>query len=297
MLARGDKHMEAAAAPDLITDQSDVVLGTIVSLLPTKDGCRTQALSRRWRPIWRSALLNLDAAGHGLSVKTISDILSGHLGPVRRICIHGADYARFRSPDVDLATVEELDLGYSYKDRHVLPAYAFPIAFHVATFARFSRTANFATDFPRLETLSLYKITLTEDILTAVLLGCPMLRNLMLLEIVGADRLRISSPALRTFSFRSPSPQQLVSYSSTAVVVQELIIDDAPCLESLLLPYPDHGPATVRVLHAPKLEALGYLSKGTSHTSSSEQQFFRYLIAALILIVHDYAWLSALIWF
>ena len=75
--------------PDLISNQPDAVLGTIVSLLPTKEGCRTQALSRRWRPIWRSAPLNLDAdIGRGaLPDHTISDILSGHQGPVRRISI------------------------------------------------------------------------------------------------------------------------------------------------------------------------------------------------------------------
>ena len=191
-------HIAAAAPPDLISDQSNVVLGTIVSLLPTKDGCRTQALSRRWRPIWRTAPLNLDARGDGrdrLSAKTISDILSDHLGPVRRISINEADEARFKgrlsSRDV-LDNIQELDLGYSYSynDRHKLPASAFPIALPVATYARFSRPANIATDFPSLHKLSLFKIKLPQDILSGVLSGCPMLKSLLLEDIVGSHRLR-----------------------------------------------------------------------------------------------------------
>ena len=150
----------------------------------------------------------------------------------------------------------------------------------VATFGRFGLSANLAVDFPNLERLSLFRITLTEDILSAVLSGCPMLRSLVLEEIVGSHRLRISSPTLRTFSFRSPWDKQLGPDSST-VKVQELIIDDAPCLERLLLPYPEYGPATVRVVRAPKLENLGYLSKGTSHLQIGTIVF--QVLAALIL--------------
>ncbi|KAI4969550.1 hypothetical protein ZWY2020_000464 [Hordeum vulgare] len=76
---------------DFISALPDDPLCTIISLLPTKDGARTQALTRRWRPLWRSAPLNL--VGDGLSgqerkrVVYISKILAEHPGPALRLSL------------------------------------------------------------------------------------------------------------------------------------------------------------------------------------------------------------------
>ncbi|KAL6647716.1 hypothetical protein ACP70R_015153 [Stipagrostis hirtigluma subsp. patula] len=110
---------------DRISRLPDAVLGDgeIVSLLPTKDGARTQVLSSRLRPLWRSAPLNLDLFGYGNRDLDISRILSAHPGPGRRFAVPAHGFTRchsaaatadgwLRSPALD--GLQELEFHCAY---------------------------------------------------------------------------------------------------------------------------------------------------------------------------------------
>jgi hypothetical protein len=109
---------------DLISRLSDDTLGTIISLLPTKDGGRTQALSRRWRHLWRSAPLNLEVHARpqdfrrsAVPPSAVPKIISQHPGPARRLsftCLRAGDLSErwFRSRA--LANLQELSIAYEH---------------------------------------------------------------------------------------------------------------------------------------------------------------------------------------
>ncbi|TVU11809.1 hypothetical protein EJB05_45414, partial [Eragrostis curvula] len=115
---------------DRISSLPDAVLGEIISLLPTKDGARTQSLASQWRHLWLSAPLNLECSGlpydEEAQVRIISRILAAHPGPGRRLWVPN-QHLQHRAPRFDdwllspaLDNLQELELD---KRKLLLPPF------------------------------------------------------------------------------------------------------------------------------------------------------------------------------
>ncbi|CAL5076029.1 unnamed protein product [Urochloa decumbens] len=231
---------------DLVSRLPDEVLGDIISLLPIKDGARTQILSRRWRPLWRVAL--------------VSRILSDHPGPARRFSLPGIRL-RDRYARIDgwlrsraLTGLRELEFRYEMESPalpYPLPPSAFRFAptLHVVNigYCNFpNQVAPASLNFPHLKQLTLCRVTLSEDDLHSLSIG-----------------------------FSAYWDNQVAN------MFQELVIEDAPQLERLLPLDPYHGPATIRVMRAPKLVVLGLLSAGISKLELGNSVFKEMIATSL----------------
>ncbi|XP_020192029.1 probable FBD-associated F-box protein At1g32375 [Aegilops tauschii subsp. strangulata] len=258
---------------DLISHLADALLGTIISLLPTKDGGRTQILSRRWRHLWRSAPLSLEVLAflpvpvfdrYAVPTTAVSKIISQHPGPARRFSFlflgAGDLYAEVESwfDSRALANLQELDIGYEYllasKGKYQLPQSTFRSAstLLVAKIRNcgFSDTVPLSFNFPLLKELSLHYVSFS-GAFQSLLSGCHALESLYMLQVhATAGCLRVCSPTLRSIGFRDNSGEKT-----------ELVLEDAPRLERLLLPYCHRNDCvTIRVIRAPKLKILGPFS-------------------------------------
>ncbi|XBI44345.1 hypothetical protein VPH35_108989 [Triticum aestivum] len=278
--ARKRTRSSDQTAGDLISHLPDDVLGTIISLLPTTDGCRTQILSHRWCHLWHSAPLNLEVRTRlpsflptAVPVSAVAKIISQHPGPVRRFCFQcplpGDAEVESWLDSRALANLQELDIGYEYLSkyqarnffdnhptRYPLPQSAFRSAStllvaKIKTFS-FPDAITPSMNFPLLKELSLHYVSFSGDVFHRLLSGCHALESLYMLQVHAAGCLRVSSPTLRSIGFRDTSGGKA-----------ELLIEDAPRLQRLLLPLCGLNVCVnIRVIWAPKLEILGPFSPG-----------------------------------
>ncbi|XP_047047646.1 FBD-associated F-box protein At5g22730-like [Lolium rigidum] len=259
----------AGADEDRISLLDDDNLRHIVSLLPIKDGARTQALASRWRTLWRTAPLNLDYREFPTispRIRIISDILSFHPGPGRRFRVDPF-YLHVPEATVDawlrsaaLDNLQELYIG-SLTEIEPLPASAFRFSatLLVATFRHCTLPDDIVQGlhFPLLKQLGLETVTISELALhNLIAANAPALECLLINKCVGLRRVRIISLSLTSIGVR---PEQ---YNP---LFEELVIENAPCLQRLLHLEFAAG-IRVTVLSAPKLETLGCLSDVTLPT-------------------------------
>ncbi|KAF2922312.1 hypothetical protein DAI22_07g103200 [Oryza sativa Japonica Group] len=251
---RRSARLRGQQGPDLIGLLPDAILGEIISLLPTKDAARTQAVSHRWRRLWRTAPLNLEED----RAAVVSKILADHPGPGRRFSVRD----RYAMADGWLRSgaLTALD-GVAQPHPLPLPALRFAPTLRVVKLGWCDFPSGMAPrpHFPRLKQITLSDVSISEDAIHGVLSCCPALESLLLEgKSFGVRRLRIASQTLRSlglcYSWNARDDGRL----------QEVVIVDAPCLQRLLTPYLNNGPATIRVIAAPKMEALGWISDGIS---------------------------------
>jgi hypothetical protein len=293
---------EAGEGPDQISNLPPDVLRRIVSLLPTKDGARTQSLSTTWRHLFRSAPLNLGVELHRedepAPSSLVSRILADHQAPCRRLSLtwygHESDFVSLllsrwvQSPALN--GLSEFDLCHKRKVcgsmegelARVGVPYDLPPS--VLRFAPTLRILSIKCTrymihfpspgaetgdlhFPNLKQLTLKGVFISEGVLRGLLAGCPVLESLVLSELDGVRRLRISSSTLRRLGVSSGwrhEPEELL---------QLVIVEDAPLLEKLFLSgLDDH--ISVSVHRVPKLDFVGSLPEGFSK-AKLETTFFQ----------------------
>ncbi|CAL4957423.1 unnamed protein product [Urochloa decumbens] len=185
---------------DLISLLPDEILGSIISLLPTEQGARTQILSSRWHPLWRSAPLNLEASGlDRIDKALVSRILSEHQGIGRRFSVSPFILdGRGDSATLDswllspaLNNLQVLDFSFFplFSSIHLMPhsALRFSSTLRIAKFSccQFPDDAGHQLHLPNLLHLELGSVTISEDSLHSLLGGCPALNRFGLRHIYG----------------------------------------------------------------------------------------------------------------
>lgn len=265
---------------DLISRLPVDVLRGIITLLPTKDGASTQVLSRRWRPLWRSAPLNLEAWVNsetmGKDVAAIHDTLRAHEGHVRRLSLIWRDGHDRRFPVVEsilgapeLDRLQKFELFYdnvcSQNPPVPLSVLRMSAALRVLRIRstrdgalQFPMETACMLDFPHLKALTLSNVNIMDSALHGLLSRCPVLESLVLVGNRWCRCLHISSLTLQSLGVSD-------GFSSVEGKLEKVTIVDAPLLERLIIPRDKwQDDFVVRVTQAPKLEALGYLSDGIS---------------------------------
>ncbi|KAJ1692643.1 hypothetical protein LUZ63_009341 [Rhynchospora breviuscula] len=256
---------------DLISPLPDCVLSSMLSLLPIKDAVRTSVLSSRWRHLWKATPLHLDDVflgpdnpdrdvgpwGHWTR-QAVTSIFASHHGPVETLCLSRFDESAFH-PEMNLFVESAVQRGsirqLTLVSKSSVPfsSYQLPLSLlncdslhHLSLYRCWFPQALPPSMFPNLKELRLSGVPLPNDLLRILLSECQSLETLNVVYNSLDPVLSISSPRLRKLVFK-------------LLYFKELIIKDAPNLESLMFNFDDYTTKKVKVLDAAKLQLLGFI--------------------------------------
>ncbi|KAJ1687782.1 hypothetical protein LUZ63_019172 [Rhynchospora breviuscula] len=258
--------------PDLISQLPDCILHSILSLLPIMNAVRTSVLSSRWRHLWKDAPLRLNDYFFNLDTRPPHDRYLVP-DPVRNPWFNWLRWAVFSIVNLHHGPIEILHLSLftpatmdffvkKAVQTGILQLKLVPFDFGRHTYelplsllgsntlhqlslrrCRFPQ-ALLPSIFPNLRELRLDSVPLPHDLLSK----CGSLETLLISTYYEGPSISISSQSLRKLVFHLASSRT------------ELIIKDAPNLESLMLADKATIRNKVKVLDAPKLQRLGFIN-------------------------------------
>ena len=197
-------------------------------------------------------------------------ILHSHRGPGRRLHAWAEDEASYdavekcmSSPALD--KIQELEVEFSYET--AVPASFFSSSSPTLRVVQIGRCSiSDATvhglDFSMLKQLGLEFVEIkSERSFCDMIACCPVLDCLHMSACYGVKCLRINSPSVRRIGVHNAS-------GGERIILEQLIIDNAPRLETLL--HFDDSNLHLSVLYAPKLENLGFCTDSTNIVFDSD---------------------------
>ncbi|TVU35222.1 hypothetical protein EJB05_17100, partial [Eragrostis curvula] len=273
---------------DRLSDLPDAILVSILSLLRIDEAARCSVLATRWRHLFPSTLLDFNAflPQPRNVIDAVESILAAH--PTARVRSFSASRINFRGKGDPSAGgwlqklarrgVQELslDFDYDFSGMPQIPASLFACASLTrletkrCTFPKAPASPLLA--LARLTEIKLFYCQISDSLLRATLSQCTALERL---KITGCGRtqhsLYGSAHAEDEWNEKLPPCPDPVSKPqgppSRWRLRRALVIEYAPILERALsedmhLRTEDNPRRGVRlkILHAPKLEVLGYLS-------------------------------------
>ncbi|TVU01579.1 hypothetical protein EJB05_52951, partial [Eragrostis curvula] len=237
---------------DRLSDLPDAILVSILSLLRIDEAARCSVLATRWRHLFPSTLLDFNAflPQPRNVIDAVESILAAH--PTARVRSFSASRINFRGKGDPSAGgwlqklarrgVQELslDFDYDFSGMPQIPASLFACASLTrletkrCTFPKAPASPLLA--LARLTEIKLFYCQISDSLLRATLSQCTALERLKMNGMRKCRRVQIRSPSLKVLQVDGDFDELSLSKDN-----------------------PRRG-VRLKILHAPKLEVLGYLS-------------------------------------
>lgn len=203
---------------DRVSNLPGHVIDQILSHLSIRDAVRTSVLSRKWRYKWAaipSLVFDNQCASaspqdqtlikHRL-VNIVDHVLLLHNGPILKFKLSHRDLLGVTDIDrwilhVSRSSITEFILEIWKGQRYRVPSCLFSCQnlIHLELFNCLLRPPPIFNGFKNLKSLDLQHITLAQNVFENLILSCPLLERLTLMNFDGFTHLNIDAPNLQFF--------------------------------------------------------------------------------------------------